>query len=83
MNFTLQDFGLSSMKVPPRYDNKRNIDLSEVYIPFAHKIYRCLTLYCQGHIAKKDLIIEFFPTNQILDDIFTKPLPEQHFTRLR
>lgn len=84
MMMTLEDFGLNYRKVPLRCDNKSAIDLSNNHVYHSRtKHIDVRHHFLRDHIVKEDVIIEFVPTDLQLADIFTKPLPEERFTRLR
>ena len=39
--------------------------------------------FLNDHVVKKDIVLEYIDTNNQLADIFTKPLKEDVFVRLR
>ena len=81
---TLSDFGLVYKQVPLKCDSKSAIDLSNN--PVRHSCTKYIDVrhhFLRDHIAKEDICIEYISTETQLADIFTKPLPEERFSRLR
>ena len=68
MKQTLLDYGVALEKVPLLYDNESAVKLVN---------------NLRDHVAKNDILLEGVRTEDQLADIFTKPLDEATFCRLR
>ena len=80
---TLLDYGVVLEKVPLLCDNESTIKL--VNNPVQHSRTKHIDIrhhFLRDHVAKNDISLEGVSTDQ-LADIFTKPLDEATFYRLR
>ena len=84
MKQTLRDYDLLFNTTPIYCDNTSAINLSK------NPVYHSRTKYIEArhhflrdHVAKNDVKLEFIPTNDQLADIFTKPLDESQFVKIR
>ena len=84
MRQTLKDFGLSYSSTSILCDNSSAISLSKK--PVHHSRTKHIEVrhhFLRDHELKNDIKIEFIPTNDQLADIFTKPIDEQQFIKIR
>jgi histone deacetylase 1/2 len=82
MKATLNDFGIKFKKVPLLCDNESAIKLTNNLVQHARTkhidVYHNFIRYHQ-----QDICIESVGTEDQLADIFTKPLDEKRFCKLR
>ncbi|GJX67780.1 retrovirus-related pol polyprotein from transposon TNT 1-94 [Tanacetum coccineum] len=71
----------SSVKTHMVPQNNLGLDLAGK--PFNETLYRGMIGSLMDHILKRDIELPFIPTEYQLADIFTKPLDEPTFTRLK
>ena len=84
MKATLNDFGIKFKKVPFLCDNKSAIKLTNN--PVQHARTKHIDVrhhFIRDHQQKEDILIESVDTEDQLADIFTKPLDEKRFCKLR
>ena len=84
MKQTLQDYGIYLDKIPIMCDNISAINLSK------NSIHRSRTKYIEirhhfsrDHVQKRDISLNFVSTEKQLARIFTKPLSEEQFNKIR
>jgi hypothetical protein len=84
MRQTLRDFGYNLGKVPLLCDNESAIRLADNPVEQSHtkRIY-ILHHFLRDHQQRGDIDIYHISTENQLADIFTKPLDENRFCRLR
>jgi hypothetical protein len=84
MRQTLRDFGYNLSKVPLLWDNESAIRLEDN--PIEHSCTKHIDIwhhFLRDHQQKGDIDIYHISTENKLADIFTKPLDEKTFCRLR
>ena len=84
MQQTLKDYNLSFQKTPIFCDNTSAINLSKN--PVHHSRTKHIEVrhhFLRGHIIKNDIKLEYISTKEQLADIFTKPLDETQFIKIR
>jgi hypothetical protein len=84
MRQTLQDFGYNLSKVPLLYDNESAIRMADN--PIEHSRTKHIDIrhhFLRDHEQKGDIEVFYVSTENLLADIFTKPLDEKTFCRLR
>jgi hypothetical protein len=84
MRQTLQDFGYNLSKVPLLCDNESAIRLADN--PVEHSCTKHIDIrhhFLRDHQQKGDIDVYHIITEIQLADIFTKPLDEKRFCRLR
>jgi hypothetical protein len=84
MRQTLRDYGYKLTKVPLLYDNESAIHMADN--PVEHSRTKHIAIqyhFLRDHQQKADIEIAYVNTKEQLADIFTKPLDEQTFTKLR
>jgi hypothetical protein len=84
MRQTLRDFGYNLSKVPLPCDNESAIHLADN--PVEHSRTKHIDIrhhFPRDHQQKGDIDIYHISTDNQLADIFTKPLDEKTFCRLR
>jgi hypothetical protein len=84
MRQTLQDYGYKLTKVPLLCDNESAIRMADN--PVEHSRTKHIVIryhFLRDHQQKGDIEIAYISTKDQLADIFTKPLDEQTFTKLR
>jgi hypothetical protein len=79
MRQTLRDYGYKLTKVPLLCDNESAIRMADN--PVEHS--RTKHIAIRDHQQKGDIEIAYINTKEQLADIFTKPLDEQTFNKLR
>ena len=75
MKQTLSDFGLTFSHVPIKCDNTSAISISKN--PVQHSRTNRIEIrhhFLRGYAQKRDITLDFFRTEDQLDDIFKKPL---------
>jgi hypothetical protein len=84
MKATLNDFGIKFKKVPLLCDNENAIKLTNNLVQHARTKYIDIHHhFIRDHQQKGDICIESVDTEDQLTDIFTKPLDEKRFCKLR
>nr|AEJ07943.1 Ji4 putative pol protein [Zea diploperennis] len=84
MRQTLRDYGYKLTKVPLLCDNESAIKMADN--PVEHSRTKHIAIryhFLRDHQQKGDIEISYINTKDQLADIFTKPLDEQTFTKLR
>ena len=84
MKQTLLDFGVKLSRVPLLCDNESAVKLSNN--PVQHSRTKHIDIrhhFIRDHVAKGDILLQNVGTKEQLADIFTKPLYESNFVRLR
>ena len=84
MRQTLRDFGYNLSKVPLLCDNESAIRLADN--PVEHSRTKQIDIrhhFLRGHQQKGDIEVYHISIENQLADIFTKPLDEKTFCRLR
>jgi hypothetical protein len=84
MRQTLRDYGYKLSKVPLLCDNKSAIRMANN--PIEHSRTKHIAIryhFLRGHQQRGDIEIVYFSTKEQLADIFTKPLDDKTFTKLR
>jgi hypothetical protein len=84
MRQTLWDFGYNLSKVPLLCDNENAIRLADNLIEHSHtKHIDIWHHFLRDHQQREDINVCHISTENQLADIFTKPLDEKRFCRLR
>jgi hypothetical protein len=84
MKATLNDFGIKFKNVPLLCDNESSIKLTNNLVQHARAKYiDARHHFIRDHQQKEDIYIESVGTEDQLADIFTKPLDEKRFCKLR
>jgi len=84
MKATLKDFGINFKQVPLLCDNECAVKLTNN--PVQHSRTKHIDVchhFIRDHQQKGDICIESIGTDDQLGDIFTKPLDEKRFCKLR
>jgi hypothetical protein len=84
MKQTLLDYGVVLDKVPLLYDNESVIKIANN--PVQHSRTKHIDIhhhFLRDHVVKNDISLEGVRSENQLADIFTKPLDEAIFYRLR
>ena len=84
MKQTLRDYGINLDKISIMCDNISAINLSKN--PIQHSRTKHIEIrhhFLIDHTQKGDIILQFIPTENQLADIFTKPLGEEQFCKIR
>jgi hypothetical protein len=84
MRQTLRDYGYKLSKVPLVCDNESAIRMSKN--PVEHSRTKHIAIryhFLRDHQQRGDIEIAYVSTKEQLADIFTKPLDEKTFTKLR
>ena len=84
MKQTLKDYGIHLKHVPLYRDNESAIKIANN--PVQHSKTKHIQIhhhFLRGHIMKEDIDIILVKTEEQLADIFTKPLDEKRFCKLR
>ena len=84
MRQTLRDFGYNLSKVPLLCDNESAIRMADN--PIEHSRTKHIDIrhhFLRDHQKKRDIEVFYVSTENQLADIFTKPLDEKTFCRLR
>ena len=84
MKQTLRDQGIKLDQIPILCDNTSAINLSKN--PIQHSRTKHIEIrhhFLRDHVKKGDVVIKFVSTENQLVDIFTKPLSEEHFIKIR
>ena len=84
MKQTLRDYGIKLDQIPILCDNTSAINLSKNSIQHSRtKHIEIRHHFLRDHVKKWDVVIKFVSTENQLADIFTKPLSEKHFIKIR
>jgi hypothetical protein len=84
MRQTLRDYGYKLTKVPLLCDNESAIRMTDNPIEDSRTKHIAIRYhFLRDHQQKGDIEIAYVNTKEQLADIFTKPLDEQTFTKLR
>ena len=84
MKATLSDFGIKLKQVPLLCDNESAVKLTNNPVQHARTLHIDVHHYfIRDHQQKSDISIESVGTEDQLADIFTKPLDEKRFCKLR
>jgi hypothetical protein len=84
MRQTLRDYGYKLTKVPLLCDNESAIKMADNPVEHSHTKHIAIRYhFLRDHQQKEDIEIAYINTKDQLADIFTKPLDEQTFTKLR
>ena len=84
MKQTLLDYGVVLDKVPLLYDNESAVKLTNNPVQHSHtKHIDIRHNFLRDYVAKNDISLEGVRTEDQLVDIFTKPLDESRFCKLR
>jgi hypothetical protein len=84
MKVTLNDFGIKFKQVPLLFDNESVVKLTNNPVqPARTKHIDVHHHFIRDHQLKGDICIESVGTDDQLADIFTKPLDEKMFCKLR
>ena len=84
MKQQLEDFGIFLDHIPIWCDNTSAINLTKN--PIQHSRTKHIEIrhhFLRDHVQKGDIVVEFIRSEDQLADIFTKPLQEDQFGRLR
>ena len=84
MKSQLSDYGIQYKMVPIFCDNTSAIAISNN--PVLHQRTKHIDIryhFIRDHISNGEIKLHFIPTEYQLADIFTKPLDEPTFTRLK
>jgi hypothetical protein len=84
MRQTLRDYGYKLSKVPLLCDNESEIRMADN--PIEHSCTKHIDIqyhFLRDHQQKGDIKIAYVNTQNQLADIFTKPLDEKTFSKLR
>ena len=84
MKQTLKDYGVNVKNVPLYCDNESAIKIA--HNPVQHSKTKHIQIrhhFLRDHVLKGDISIEHVKTEEQLADIFTKPLDEKRFSKLR
>jgi hypothetical protein len=84
MRQTLRDYGYKLTKVPLLCDNESAIRMADNPVEHSPTIHIAIRYhFLRDHQQKGDIEIAYGNTKEQLADIFTKPLCEETFTKLR
>ena len=84
MRQALKDFDLSFSTTPILCDNTNAINLYKNSVHHSRtKHIKVRHHFLRDHVAKNVIKLEFIPTKDQLADIFTIPLDERQFTKIR
>ena len=84
MKQTLKDYGVNVKNVPLYCDNESAIKIA--HNPVQHSKTKHIQIrhhFLRDHVLKGDISIDHVSTEDQLADIFTKPLDEKRFSKLR
>ncbi|KAH9671809.1 hypothetical protein KPL70_017497 [Citrus sinensis] len=84
MKQTLRDYDINLEQIPIKCDNTSAINLSKN--PIQHSRTKHIEIghhFLRDHVQKGDIALEFISTEKQLADIFTKPLCEEQFSKIR
>jgi hypothetical protein len=85
MRQTIRDYGYKLSKVPPLlFDNESAIRMADNPVEYSRtKHIDTRYNFLRDHQQKRDIEITYVSTHNQLADIFTKPLDENTFSKLR
>ena len=84
MKQTLLDYGIVLNKVPLLCDNESAVKFANNQVQHSRtKHIDICHHFLRDHVAKNDIILDGVRTEDQLADIFTKPLDETRFCKLR
>jgi hypothetical protein len=83
MRQTLRDYGYKLTKVPLLCDNESAIHMADNPVEHSRTKHSHSVSLLRDHQQWGDIEIAYINTKEQLADIFTKPLDEQTFTKLR
>jgi hypothetical protein len=83
MRQTLRDYGYKLTKVPLLCDNESAICMADNPVEHSRTKHSHSVSFSKGSPTKGDIEIAYINTKEQLADIFTKPLDEQTFNKLR
>ena len=84
MKQTLRDYGINLEHIPIKCDNTSTINLSKNHIQHSRTKYiEIRHHFLRDHIKKGDIPLEFISKEKQFADIFTKPLCEKQFSKIR
>ena len=83
MKQTLRDYGIKLDHIPNKCDNTSAINLSKNLIQHSRISIKMRHHFLKDHVQKGDVVVEFVSTENQLVDIFTKPLSEEQFIKIR
>jgi hypothetical protein len=84
MRQTLRDYGYKLRKVPLLCDNESAIRMADNPVEHSHTKHIDIRYhFLRDHQQKGDIKIAYVNTQNQLADIFTKPLDEKTFSKLR
>jgi hypothetical protein len=84
MRQTLRDYGYKLSKVPLLCDNESALRMADNLVEHSHtKHIDILYHFLRDPQQKGDIVIAYVSTHNQLGDIFTKPLDEKTFSKLR
>jgi hypothetical protein len=84
MRQTLREYGYKLSKVPLLFDNESAIRMADNPIEHSHTKHIDIRFhFLRDHQQRGDIEIAYVSTKEQLADIFTKPLDEKTFTKLR
>jgi hypothetical protein len=84
MRQTLSDYGYKLTKVPLLCDNESAIRMVDNPVEHSHTKHIAIRYhFLRDHQQREDIEIAHVSTKEQLADIFTKPLDEKTFTKLR
>jgi hypothetical protein len=84
MRPTLRDYGYNLSKVPLLCDNESAIHMVDNPVEHSHTKHMDIRYhFLRDHQQKRDIKISYVSTHNQLADIFTKPLDEKTFSKLR
>jgi hypothetical protein len=84
MRQTLRDYGYKLSKVPLLCDNESSIRMVDNPVEHNHTKHIDIRYhFLRDHQQRGDIEIDYVSTKEQLADIFTKPLDEKTFTKLR
>jgi hypothetical protein len=84
MKQTLLDYGVKFKEIPLLCDNESAINITNN--PVQHSKRKHIDIrhhFLRDHVSKRDIKIDGVSTDDQLADIFTKPLDESRFCKLR
>ena len=84
MKQTLKDYGVNMKNVPLYCDNESAIKMAHNLVQHSKtKHIQIRHHFLRDHVLKGDISIDHASTEDQLADIFTKPLDEKRFSKLR
>jgi hypothetical protein len=84
MRQTLRDYGYKLSKVPLLYDTESAIRMADNPVEHSHTKHIDIRYhFLRHHQQRGDIEIAYVSTKVQLADIFTKPLDEKTFSKLR